>query len=126
MDFFINKNATLPILKMELIKDGRYTYKEFHDKLQNSDITFSMYNITTGVKKIGCKPALCIIKDDYDGCDNEEYYLAYQFSIKDTNKPATYVGKFTIDFKDGSGRLIVPIRDELYIQVLEGSIKTNN
>jgi hypothetical protein len=123
MDFHINKGATLPILKMELIKDGRYTYKEFNDKLQNSDIYFCMSDIVTGIKKIGKKPAICILKSEYDGCEDEEYYLAYQFTSKDTSKAGTYVGNFTIVFNDGSGTLIVPIREELYIHVLEGSIK---
>tara|TARA_Y100000389_G_scaffold161438_1_gene163879 strand:+ start:2188 stop:2562 length:375 start_codon:yes stop_codon:yes gene_type:complete len=123
MDFHINKGATLPILKMELIKDGRYTYKEFNDKLQNSDIYFCMSDIVTGVKKIGRKAAKCILKTEYDGCEDEEYYLAYQFTSKDTNKAGTYVGNFTIEFNDGSGTLIVPIREELYVHVLEGSIK---
>jgi len=123
MDFHINKGATLPILKMELIKDGRYTYKEFHDKLQNSDMYFTMADVVTGIKKIGKKTALCILKSEYDGCENEEYYIGYQFSSKDTSKPGTYVGNFIIEFNDGSGTLIVPIREELYIHVLDGSIK---
>lgn len=123
MDFHINKKATLPILKMELIRDGRYTYKEFHDKLQNSEITFCMSDIITGTKKIGRKPGLCILKSEYNGCNDEEYYIAYQFSEKDTSTPGTYVGYFTIDFLDDSGKLIVPIREELYIHILDSSIK---
>tara|TARA_R110000772_G_scaffold89593_1_gene185555 strand:- start:14 stop:388 length:375 start_codon:yes stop_codon:yes gene_type:complete len=123
MDFSINKNATLPILKMELIKDGRYTYREFHDMLQNSTITFCMSNIETGAKKIGRKTGLCILKSEYNGCEDEEYYIGYQFTSKETSKPGTYVGNFTITFLDDSGTLIVPIREELYIHVLDGSIK---
>ena len=64
MNFNINKGATLPILKMELIKDGRYTYHEFNNMLQNSKVYFSMSNITTGVKKIGKKSAICILKSE--------------------------------------------------------------
>lgn len=123
MDFHINKGATLPILKMELIKDGRYTYKEFNDMVQNSEMFFTMADINTGVKKIGKKPARCILKTEYNGCGEEEYYIAYQFTSKDTAKPGTYVGNFILDFLDGSGKLIVPIREELYIHVLDGSIK---
>jgi hypothetical protein len=123
MNFNINKGATLPILKMELIKDGRYTYHEFNNMLQNSKVYFSMSNITTGVKKIGKKSAICILKSEYDGCEDEEYYIAYQFTSKDTAKPGTYVGNFTIEFQDGSGTLVVPISEELYINVLDGSIK---
>jgi len=123
MNFHINKDATLPILKMELIKDGRYSFREFHDKLQNSNMFFTMSDINTGVKKIGKKPATCILKSEYNGCEDEEYYISYQFSTKDTAKPGTYIGKFIIEFLDGSGTLIVPIREELIINVLEGSIK---
>ncbi len=123
MDFHINKGATLPILKMELIRDGRYTHKEFHDKLQNADMYFTMANIETGVKKIGKKEATCILKSEYDGCETEEYYISYQFTAKDTAKPGTYVAQFIIEFNDGSGTLVVPIREELYVHVLEGSIK---
>jgi Sec7-like guanine-nucleotide exchange factor len=123
MNFHINKDATLPILKMELIKDGRYSFREFHDKIQNSNIYFSMSDINTGVKKIGKRSATCILKSEYNGCEDEEYYISYQFSRKDTSKPGTYIGKFIIEFLDGSGTLIVPIREELIINVLEGSIK---
>jgi len=123
MDFHINKGATLPILKMELIKDGRYSYREFHDMLQNSDMYFTMSDVVTGVKKIGKKPATCILKSEYDGCEDEEYYISYQFTSRDTAKPGTYVGNFIIEFLDGSGTLIVPIREELYIHILDGSIK---
>ena len=52
MDFYIKKSATLPILKMELINDGRNDYDAFHDRLQNSVITFCMEDINTGVKRI--------------------------------------------------------------------------
>jgi hypothetical protein len=123
MNFNINKNATLPRLVMELVKDGRYTYKEFNDKLQNSNITFCMSDIVTGVKKIGRKNATLILKNEYNGCNYEEYYISYQFSKKDTSTSGTYIGEFTIEFLDGSGTLIVPIRETLLINVLDQGIK---
>lgn len=75
MDFNINKYSTLPILKMELIKDGRYTYKEFHEKIQNSEIKFTMYDVKTGNVVIGKKSAKLILKTEYSSCSEEEYYL---------------------------------------------------
>lgn len=123
MDFHINKNSTLPVLNMELVKDGRYTYREFNDKIQNANIYFTMANIETGTKCIGKKVATLTPKDQYNGCGDEDYYLTYQFTAKETSKPGTYVGNFIIEFLDGSGTLIVPIREELYIHVLDGSIK---
>ena len=129
MNFFINKNATLPLLKMELIQDGRYDFRKLHDglmniyeKIQNADIYFSMTDIDTGYKKICRQPAGCALKPNT--CDEEEeYYITYQFSQRDTSKPGSYRGQFEIEFLDGSGTLIIPIREELNIHVLDGSIK---
>lgn len=125
MDFYINKGATLPMVILELIQDGRNDYKHFHEKIQNANITFSMSDIETGTKKIGCKPATCLCKscDGNSDCNDDQYYVSYQFTEKETNKSGTFLGKFTIDFLDGSGTLIVPIREGLYIHVLDGSIK---
>jgi hypothetical protein len=123
MEFFINKNATLPKLKLELIKDGRNDFNKFHDKIQNANITFSMSDVVTGVKKIACSSATIeeVVPDN--NCVCEEFYLVYQFTSKQTSAAGRFVGQFEIQFLDGSGTLIVPIREELFINVLEGSIK---
>lgn len=126
MDFFINKASTLPIMKLDLIQDGRNDFNKFYDKLQNSDIFFCMTDIITGNKKIGRKKAMCILKEPSTDCDSDgydQYYVAYQFSEKETNTPGTYIGQFFINFLDGAGELIVPIRDTLYIHVLDHGIK---
>jgi len=117
MNFFINKNSTLPELIMELVCDGRNDYKSFHEQIQNADITFSMYDVNTGAKKISCKPTSILMKDT--GCDlPEEYYIVYQFSERETSKPGTYKGEFSINFLDGSGFLKAPIQEELFIHIL--------
>ncbi len=123
MEFFINKNATLPKLKLELIKDGRNDFNKFHDKIQNANITFSMSDVVTGVKRIACASATIeeVVPDN--NCVCEEFYLVYQFTSKQTSAAGRFVGQFEITFLDGSGTLIVPIREELFINVLEGSIK---
>jgi hypothetical protein len=123
MDFYINHNASLPILKMELYNDGINNYTHFYDLVQNANIYFSMANIETGVKRISRKLATLLPKTEYVGCGVQEYYLAYKFTPRDTFKIGTYIGQFTIEFLDGSGTLIVPIRQELMIHVLDGSIK---
>jgi hypothetical protein len=119
MDFFIKKGSTLPKLTMELINDGRNDFGKFHDMIQNSTITFCMTDTNTGIKRIGSKEALCILKDPSSDCNGEEYYIGYQFSSKETRKAGTYVGEFTVTFNDGSGVLIVPIKDELLIHILD-------
>ena len=122
MEFFINKGATLPVLKLELIQDGRNDFHNFFDKIQNANIYFSMSDVITGVKKIGKKVAGTQVVIPVS-CVGEEYYIVYQFTENDTMRPGRYVGKFIIEFLDGSGTLIAPIREELFINILEGSIK---
>lgn len=121
MEFFINKNSTLPILKLELIDDGRNDFRHFYEKIQNANITFSMYDVTTGVKKL-CRPAVLELITP-PSCVIDRYYITYQFTSKDTAIAGRYVGKMNIDFLDGSGTLIAPIKEELFINVLDGSIK---
>ena len=126
MEFFINKYASLPKLKLELIKDGRKDFDKFFQDIQNSNIYFTMTDVVTGVKRIAKKLAgTQLVLPDHDciNCIREEYYITYQFSSRDTAIAGRYVGKFEIEFLDGSGTLIVPIREELFLNILDGSIK---
>ena len=42
MEFNIKKNATLPLLKMQVVRDGRSEYQSFMDSLGSASIFFSM------------------------------------------------------------------------------------
>jgi hypothetical protein len=123
MEFFINKGSTLPVLKLELIQDGRNDFHNFFELIQNADIYFTMTDIVTGIKRIGRKIASTELVLPVSDCVGEEYYITYQFTERETEKPGRYLGQFTIEFNDGTGTLIVPIREELFINVLEGTIK---
>jgi hypothetical protein len=122
MEFSINKNSTLPVLKLELIQDGRNDFQKFHEKIQNADIYFTMTDVITGVKRIA-KKQTNVIQVEPTNCVGDEFYLAYQFTERDTSVAGRYVGQFEIDFLDGSGTLLVPIREELIINILERTIK---
>lgn len=122
MEFNINKGATLPVLKMALINDGRNDFGRFHEAIQDADLVFSMTNVETGIKKIGRRIATTQLKVPEDCC-GEEFYLTFQFTAKDTNTAGRYIGQFEITFGDGSGVLIVPIQEELYVNIQDGSIK---
>ena len=45
MEFFIRKDSIEPILKMQLVLDGRHDFQNFHNKLANSSIFFSMKDV---------------------------------------------------------------------------------
>lgn len=124
MEFFINKNATLNVLKLELIQDGRTDFSTFHDKIQNANIYFTMTDVVTGVKRIANKETLVELVEPAS-CIGDEFYLTYQFTERDTAVAGRYIGQFTIDFLDGSGTLIVPIRESLFINVLDQGLMKN-
>ena len=52
MEFFIKQNATLPTLKMQVVKDGRSDYNNMMDFIEESAIFFSMVDVDTGIPKI--------------------------------------------------------------------------
>ena len=80
-----------------------------------------MTDVVTGVKRIAKKKA-GIQQVEPESCIGEEFYLIYNFSQKETSLAGRYVGQFEIDFLDGTGTLLVPIRETLYVNVLDQGI----
>lgn len=123
-NFFIRQNATIPILKMAVIDDGRNSYRELMEGLDNTSITFSMQDYDTGIYKIANKEANITEVQYYDAITPKRFYIYYKFSSTDTNREGVYLGQFKIDFHDHNnnhertGQLIVPIENELYIHIL--------
>jgi len=120
MEFFIKKNATLPLLKLQVVKDGRIDYDNFMKSIESSDIFFSMVDVESGVPKILSSPSGFILKEVTDVNLEPEYYIYYQFKHRDTNNIGRFEGQFTISNYDGV--LIVPIREKLFINVTESFI----
>ena len=120
MEFNIKKNATLPVIKMSVVKDGRSDYNSFMNFIEESAIFFSMVDTETGVPKITSRPAGFVKKDLMDPNAPVEYYVYYQFTSKDTKKIGRYEGQFL--FRNDQGTLILPIRDKLYINIQESFI----
>jgi len=123
MEFFIKKNATLPLLKMQVVKDGRSSYNNMMNLIESSAIFFSMVDTETGIPKINTRPAGITEKVMIDPNANQEYYVYYQFTNIDTRKPGRYEGQFL--FRNDDGTLILPIREKLYINVQESFVADN-
>jgi surface protein len=119
MEFYIRKNATLPILKMRAVNDGRGSYKDFISFLEVSSIYFTMVNIENGIPKVISQPAYLVPIDLPAGSD-PEYYIYYEFKSTDINRKGRYKGEFLL--KHDSDNLILPIREELFINILESVI----
>jgi hypothetical protein len=106
---------------MELINDGRNDFRKFYEKIQNATITFTMYDVGTKVKRISCSQAdiEMSIANDCENTETPTYYITFQFTENQTSKSGRYNGYFNLTFLDGTGTLIAPIRDELFINVLD-------
>ena len=120
MEFSIKKNATLPLIKLQVVKDGRSDYNNFMKFLETSAIFFSMVDIESGVPKITSRPAGFVEKTFTDPNTEPEYYIYYQFTNRDTNKVGRFEGQFML--RDDDGVLILPIREKLFINIQESFI----
>jgi len=120
MEFYIKKNATLPVLKMQVVKDGRSDYNKMTQMIEESSIFFSMVDTETGIPRIVTRPAGFVEKTQMDPNAEYEYYVYYQFTPNDTRKVGRYEGQFLLRNSDGT--LILPIREKLYINVQESFI----
>ena len=129
--FKINKGATMPYLRMELVNDGRSDYHKAYLALQAADgVTFSMWNKETGIYKIANATA-DIVYDEYSGCE-ERYIIQYRWKKRDTDESGRYVGQFKIRFSDNivmegvtfpSGDLVMPIEETLYIDIADSGLR---
>lgn len=122
--FYINQHSTLPLLKMELIQDGRHDFHKFHDAVQDCTITFTMINKQNNIIKIANAPAYIQLKE-HQGC-NEEYLICYDWKERDVKEKGVYDAYFTLTFNGKltseidtypQGRLIVPIEEPLEIVI---------
>lgn len=122
MEFFINKGATLPVLKMQVVKDGVANIDEFMTLIENSTIYFSMVNLNTGAYKILNKFGSFVEKTFVDPNAATEYYIYYKFTSSDTNQSGLFKGEFV--FLNDEGTQILPLREELIIKIGETYVRT--
>ena len=120
MEFFIKKNSTLPILKINVIKDGRSDYDRSMRFLEETDIFFSMVNTETGIPKITTRPAGIMKKEKLNANEEDQYYVYYQFTPFDTKQTARYKGQFL--FRNDTGVLVLPLNQEIYINVTDSFV----
>ena len=127
--FNIVQNATLPYLEMEVINDGRHNFDKIYIALQAADVTFNMIDNNNGIKKIVNKKCNIVPIED-NGCI-EKVKVQYQWCKNDTREKGQFKGYFKVSFKDDivmedmmfpKGDLIVPIAEELIINVVQSHI----
>ena len=123
--FNINKGATLPYLEIEPIANGRDSFLKLYDAIQAADIKFSMRNRGNGVWKIMNAKAF-LVPTNENGCE-DRFKIQYRWNKRDTSEIGRYSAYFVIDFKDDieiedfvlpKGELIVPIYDEIVVNII--------
>lgn len=128
MEFIIKKGSVNPVLRMELIKDGRYDFKKamIDNAIQDSVVKFYMKDVETGLLKVAKADADIVLAQE-EGCE-EKCILQYKWKERDTKKEGTYEGWFEINFNGNlkeegvdypSGKMIVPIQEKLQIVILD-------
>jgi hypothetical protein len=120
MEFFIKKGATLPLLKLNIVDNGRNDYNSFLNTIELSSLFFSMTNVDTGIPKIVNKPAGVGIYNSPIISGVSQYYIYYQFQNTDTSKEGRFSGEFIL--KNNDGVLVVPLGEQLFINVTDSFI----
>lgn len=128
MEFIIKKGSVNPVLRMELIKDGRYDFKKamIDNAIQDSVVKFYMKDVETDLLKVAKADADIVLAQE-EGCE-EKYILQYKWKERDTKKEGIYEGWFEINFNGNlkeegvdypSGKMIVPTQEKLQIIILD-------
>jgi hypothetical protein len=120
MEFTIGQNASLPVLKMQVVKDGTQNFEDMMEFIERSSIFFSMVSTDTGIPKVYTKSAGFVEKLEMNENASPEYYVYYRFTQQDTNRIGRYEGQFMFINEDGT--LVLPIREPLFINVVESFI----
>ena len=113
MEFFIKKGATLPLLKLNIVNNGRNDYDRFLNTLELSSLFFSMTNVDTGIPKIVNKPAGI-------GGVSPNYFIYYQFQNSDTLREGRFEAEFVL--KNSDGTLILNLGEKLFINILDSFV----
>jgi hypothetical protein len=121
MEFYIRQGASDPILKMRLVDDGKNDKSSFNDLLENANIIFEMFEIKTGDPVILNGQCNITTRDKKYNQTTDEYYITYRFTEDQTAIAGKYEGTITVQFLDTdllpTTKLILPIREKLYINI---------
>ena len=90
MEFTIGQNATLPILKLQVVKEGIQNYESMMEFIEQSSIFFTMVNTENGVAKVFTKSAGFVEKLEINPNASPEYYVYYRFRPQDTSRIGRY------------------------------------
>lgn len=116
MEFYIKQNSTLPILKMEIIKDGRNDYNLNSFLSASTTFLISLYDKSNDTFLFASKE--CFVTSEYSDFEYKNlYYLNYQFTNKDTQKTGKYEVQISIPSEQGV--ILLPLQEKYYVNVVD-------
>ena len=117
MEFFIKKNATLPLLKFEIFQDGR---SDFNNIQNLSGVSSSYLTLIDPINleiKFASRPCSIVTgQSEYDD-SKIVYFVEYQFKNNETKKLGRYVIELSI--VDINGSVILPLRDKVFVNIID-------
>jgi hypothetical protein len=122
MEFFIRQGASEPILKLRLIDDGKNDKSSFNDMLENSEITFEMFDSVTEQYHILNESCILTTRNKKYDQTTDEYYITYRFNEEGTSVKGRFEGVINVQFLDTNSnpttKLILPIKEKLFINII--------
>jgi hypothetical protein len=116
MEFYIKQNSTLPILKMEVIKDGRSDYNLNSFLSGNTTFLISLYDKSNDTFLFASKE--CYVTTEYSESEGKDlYYLNYKFTNKDTLRTGRYEAQISIPSEQGV--ILLPLQEKYYVNVVD-------
>ena len=112
-------NTELP-LRMMVLNTSDFKYQEFYDKMKYAEANFSMVNEETGQYVIANKEAEIIFEETpHEPYDRFRVILQYCFTKRELKRFGYFRAEFGIYFTDCGTELHVPIKEKLYVNVLD-------
>ena len=75
MEFTIGQNSSLPVLKLQVVKDGIENYNSMMEFIERSSIFFTMVNTENGIPKVFTRSAGFVEKLEMNQNASPEYYV---------------------------------------------------
>ena len=117
MEFFIKKNATLPLLKFEIFQDGRSNYNHIKNLSGITSGYVTLLDVNTNQVKFASRP--CVITTGVSEYDESKilYFVEYQFKNTETKN----LGRFEVELSiiDSYGTIILPLESKVYVNIIE-------
>ena len=115
MNFFIKRRSTLPLLRVEVNKDGRNDFHNNQNLSEISNVYVSLIDYYTKQPKYLSKP--CTVTSEVTS-GGTSYYVNYQFSHFETEEESKYEVQFSLINSNGNV-IILPLKEKVFANVVE-------